>query len=452
MNAVAPTRWRSRTTFVLALSASVIGLGNLWRFSYLVAENGGAPFVVAYVCCLFLLAVPILVAELTLGAHGRAAPVSALRNASDRSLLVRAWMGIGVLACVAGLCLLVLNVIVAGWGMAYIGFMYDGTFSAASPAEVGDHFARFVNTNGPQLVWQTAFLLLVGAVVVLGVRRGLGVLAWFCLPAMLAMLGFLVKFALDYGDLTATREYLLTAKWVDFSSRSVLVAMGQAFFSLGIGLGVGLCFGAYSPDRVPVLRSVLAVAVLDTVFSLLAGLAILAIVFANNIEAASGPTLLFVSAPYAFGNIALGEQFGAGFFLFLVLASFGSAVALMEPAVAALVEGLRMRRFTATVIVIGLVWLATFTIVSALDPDMEIAWFGNQNLLLVFDRFAADVLVPLVSLATAIFVGWRMRPEILQRVLGRESAGLFWVWRLLLRFFAPAAIVLLLLALPRLGV
>lgn len=439
-------RWRSRTTFVLALSASTVSLGNLWRFSYLTGEYGGAPFVITYVLCLFLLAVPVLVAEVAIGSHGRGGPVAAVVQACDRSLRWRGWAGLGVLACLTGLLVLTFYVVVAGWGLAYVGFMYDGTFSAARAGEVGAHFERFLAAPRSQLLWVSAFLALTTAVVALGVRRGLGLVVWFIVPGLIAILGFLIKFGFDSGDMVATKAFLFTTRAIDFTPQAVLAALGHAFFTLGVGVGTGICYGAYAPERIPIGRSVVAVAVFDTLVGLLAGLAIFPIVFANNMEPAVGPGLLFVSLPYAFGNILQGELFGAGFFALMVLAAWGSAVAIMEPVVAALMHALRLSRITCALIVASTVWLLGLAVVASFEPYAQQHWFGNRNLFAILDGLTAEVLLPLVSLLTAIFVGWRVRPEILKRELGRESGVFFWLWRFSLRFLVPPAIMVLILS------
>lgn len=439
-------RWRTRTTFVLALSASAVSLGNLWRFSYLAGEHGGAPFVVAYVLCLFLLAVPVLVAELALGSHGRGGPITAVMQACDRSLRWRGWALLGVLACFTGILVLTFYVVVAGWGLAYIGFMYDGTFASARAGEVGEHFERFLASPRSQLYWLSGFLTLTSAVVIIGVRRGLGLVVWLVVPGLIALLGFLIKFGFDNGDMVATREFLFSTRAIDFTPQAVLAALGHAFFTLGVGVGTGICYGAYAPDRIPIGRSVLAVAVFDTLVGLLAGLAIFPIVFANNMEPAAGPGLLFVSLPYAFGNIMQGELFGAGFFTLMVLAAWGSAVAVMEPVVVAVRQALRISRFTAALLVGALVWLLCLAVVASFDGYAQQHWFGNRNLFAILDGLTAEVLLPLVSLMTAVFVGWRVRPEILKLELDRESGVFFWFWRFSLRFLVPPAIMLLMLS------
>lgn len=441
--------WRSRTTFVLALSSAAVGLGSLWRFAYLMGEYGGGAFFISYILSLYLLAIPLLVAELAVGAHGRASPLLALRWASDRSLLYRYWMWLGLLACGTGIVIVSYYVVVAGWSLSYMRDMQSGQFSAASVQQLADHFADLLADAERQYYWQSVFLALLVAIVALGLRRGLGTLVWLAVPSIITLLGMLVMFSLDHGDLSATRDYLFRVKWVDFSVESILAAMGHALLTLGVGAGIGISYGAYTHERVPIGRSVMAVAVFDTVIALLAGLAIFPMLFANNLDPAAGPGLFFIGMPYVFGNIGQGEIFGSAFFLLIAVVSLASCAAFMEPSVGAVTQHLRVRRPVAVLIVGAVVWVLAYAVAGSLQEEL---WLGGPNLMALFDTVATGFLLPLVSLGMAVFVGWRMRPEILRVQLGRESDVFFSLWRGLLRYIAPLVLgLLMLIAYSQLG-
>ena len=440
-----PDRWQLRSTFFLALTASAIGMGNLWRLSYLMAEYGGGAFLITYMLCLFLIAVPVMVAEVALGRYGGPSSVAAISLASDSAGLSQGWRLIGVLACLTGIMILAFYIVVAGWSLAYAGFMHGGIFSAAPAAEVGAHFDFYLAQSPPQIYWQSLFLLAVAAPVVFGVQRGLATVVWVAVPLMLIMLAFLVKFGLDYGNIDAVRDYLLSTTRTDFTPQLALVALGHAFFTLGVGVGIGIAYGAYAPQRTPLGRSIMMVAIFDTVFAMVAGLAIYAAVFASNMTPAAGPGLLFISLPYAFGNLDQGDLAGTVFFALMAVAALGSAIAILEAIVATMKHQFLMQRFTATLLAGATVWLLSLAVVDSLSPGAGMGWFGKPNLMSLLDSLTATLLLPLVALLIALFVGWGLRSDILRLELARDSSVFFSLWRFLLRYIATPAIALLLL-------
>jgi NSS family neurotransmitter:Na+ symporter len=435
--------WRSRTTFVLALAAAAVGLGSLWRFAWLMGTHGGGPFMLSYIACLFLLAVPLLIAELVLGIHGRDAPAQALRHVADRALLSRGWCWLGVAFTVTALLLLGCQVVVAGWAIAFAQLLQGTVFSDASARLVGQEFTRLLESPHQQILWQAGFMAAVGLVSAAGIRRGVGAVAWLVIPAMLTLLGVLVQFSLDHGDLAAARDFLFTVRPIDVDSDTFFAALGHAVLTLGIGLGVGITYGTYAPRRIPVARSVLAVAVIDTLVALLAALAIFPVVLANNVVPNSGPGLLFISLPYAFANLPQGEPFGVLAMVVLLVAIFGMAIALLEPAVASLRRSLRLPRLLAVAVAAGAAWALSAAVTLSLASD---GWLAGNNLLALIDGLVADVLVPVLALVTSLLVGWAVDPGILREQLSRESALFFSLWRWLLRYIAPLALAVILLA------
>jgi len=294
-----------------------------------------------------------------------------------------------------------------------------------------------------QIRWQTVFILLLAGLLALGVRRGLGLLVWLAVPLMMALLGLLVRFAFDSGDLEAARAFLFTTRPMDFTAQSVLAALGHALLSLGAGVGAAIVFGAYAPGHLPIGRSVMAVALFDTVLALLAGIAILPVVLANNVLPAGGPALLFLSAPYAYGNLIHGEFFGVLFFALMAVAALGSAAAMLEPAVALLIQHLRLSRPMSALLAALGVWMLAWVTAASLGAD---GWLGVHNLLARIDFLAAGVLLPLAALAAAVLVGWVLRREVLRPYFTRESDLSFSLWRALLRYITAPAILLVLAA------
>ena len=427
-------RWRSRTTFVLALSIATVGVGNMWRFAWLMGENGGGPFVLSYLCCLLLIGVPLLAAEVVLGTHGRGSPLLSVAwalHAADRS---RIWLAVPVMTSLAALMMLVACLVVAGWAIYYAFQQQLGTFAAMPLEDVSSYLAaRLANPTGllgAQLVAATAVALLGVA----GVRRGIGLYAWLALSMLVWLLGVLVRYAIDFGDLGAAGAYLFSWQTIDFDGGSFLAALGHALFTLSIGVAVGMTFGAYAPSRLPVLRSVIAVALFDLVVAVAAGVALYPLLFAANLEPARDFALLFVGVPYTYGAMPFGDLYGALFFLMVAIAALGSALALLEPALAILEQQLRVSRRLAAPALVALAWLASCFATAGLA--------GDGALLALIDRASGLVLIPLVMLLLALLVGWRLPLPLLREELRREPGALVTVWYFLLRFVAAPVIAI----------
>ncbi|MDJ0878387.1 MAG: sodium-dependent transporter [Halieaceae bacterium] len=437
--------WGSRTTFVFALTASAIGLGNLWRFSYLLGEQGGAPFLVAYLVCLFLVAAPVLIAEILLGSHGRGNPVSALLYTARRSEISRGWVVIAWLAGIASILVLAYLSVVAGWGLAYIEKLQAGIFADASAADAGREFSEMLAGPRTLVQWQTIYIILVFVVSGLGIYRGLGPLFWLVGPVLLVSLGALIEFALVHGNMERAGNFLFSVNLYDFDATSILIAMGQAFYTLGIGLGVGMAFGAYAPDKIPLGRVVIAVALFDVLIALAAGIAIFPLVFATNLEPTMGPGLVFVGLPYAFGNMPQGELLGALFFLMTSMVALGSGVALAEPAMAWMTERMRIARPAAALLLGGAVWILALGASLSFNIWHDVYVIDDLNLFRFLEVLTTCVLLPLAALLTALLVGYRVRRDILRVELYRESKHFVFLWRACLRYIAPPVIVVIML-------
>ncbi len=438
--------WASRTTFVLALTASALGLGNFWRFSYLLGSHGGASFLLVYLGTLFLVAVPVMIAEVVIGSHGRTNPANSFLRASRRSAVSPWWSLAGWWMVICSILLLAYYSVVAGWTLAYVGKMDAAVLADASAAMVGEHFVDFLSAPTELIYWQTLFIALTFIVSGLGIHRGLGVLFWFVVPLTLVVLAVLINFALQQGDVVAAGKFLFSSVSFDFTASSVLAAMGHAFFTLGIGVGVGVTFGAYAPEKIPIGRTVLAVAILDTFVAIFAGVAIFPLVFANNLEPNMGPALMFVSLPYAFSNMPDGEIFGVLFFLLISVVALASAVAVAEVAMSTLVERLRLRRSIAALSMAALVWLLALPAALSFNLWQEVRWFNGLTLFQLLDILTTQIMMPVAALLVALFAGYALRREVLRVEMYRESNQFYFLWRACLRYIAPPVILVVVLA------
>lgn len=429
---VASERWRSSTTFVLALAVATVGLGNLWRFAFLMGENGGAPFLLSYVGCLLLVGVPLLTAEVVLGAHGRGSVLLTLGWAAQVAGRSRLWLSIGVLACLAAFLMLIACILVGGWALAYAFYQHAGEFVAIDLDASAAFLRRRIDAPRELLLAQVATAALATGIVALGVRRGLGLFAWLTFPMLLTLLTFTVLYAVEHGDLIAAGRYLFNWQAIDFSATSFMVALSHAVFTLSVGVAVGMSYGAYAPEQLPILRAVLAVALFDIGVGVAAGLVVFPLLFAANLLPAQDFSLLFIGLPFAFGALPFGDVYGALFYLLVLIAVLGSSVALLEPVLGSLVGQFRVPRP-----VIALLLGVSAGLLSCLAT---VGLRGGGELLISLDAATSRWLMPAVMLLLALFVGWRIPPSILRLELAREPDILFTVWYFLLRFLAAPVI------------
>lgn len=433
--------WRRSWSFIAAATGATVGLGNFWKFAYLAGENGGAVFVLTYLLAVLLVAAPVLVAEVVIGSRGRANPVETMRGVALEAGASPLWQLIGWGSAVAGLLVLSYYSVVAGWGIAYVEKSLAGEFTAGSAQLAGDIFARLLADPVVLLKWQGIFLLAVFVISAIGIRRGLGWMMRVMVPLIFLLLIALVAYSSRVGDFDAALNFLFAVDFSQFSAQVLIKALGHAFFSLSIGVGAMLAFGAYVPDKRSITGMVATVAVMDTLVSLLAGLAIFPLVFSFNMAPSMGPGLMFVAMPYGFGNMIYGQYFSALFFAVVVIAALSSGLALIEAAIAWVSETLGWWRplaafvVTLTVGLLGLLTVLSFN-------RWESLTIAGMTLFTLIDTLVANFILPILGVAIAIFVGWKIRPEVLRDELYVESSHLFSLWYVVLRYIAAPGVLI----------
>lgn len=427
-----PQPWQGRTTLVFALASAAIGVGNIFRFPYLLGEHGGAPFFIAYAATLLLVVVPVLVAEVMLGSHGRGSPLGAMRWAADQSGRWVSWSWLGTVQALIGLLLAVEMVQVAAWFVDRAELLHDGQMAAASAADMANNFAALTNNHPRMWLLMGGLLIAAGTLSALGIQVAMLVIGWLVLPAMsVAMLG-LLDYSLNEGDLKLAGEFLFARQYDRFNFAGVMAGMTSALCTMAAGVGVGLCFGARTPRDVSLLRSVAAASLLDTAFAVALAVAVQPLLFASNTLPAEGLALVFVAIPYAYTNLSLGDVYGALFFGTMALASFAALIVFMQPAMQILRQQGGMRRVSSTLLVIS----SVFTLALILTER-------GASALLWLDVSLSSVLLPLSMLLVAVFVGWRMPRPIVRGELYREPYWLFVSWWELLRLIVPTVIGLI---------
>jgi NSS family neurotransmitter:Na+ symporter len=440
--------WASRWTFILAATGSAVGLGNIWKFPYMAGENGGGAFVLVYLVCIALIGIPVMMAEVLIGRRGRHSPINSMRYVTQEAGMSRGWTGIGWMGVLAGLLIMAFYSVVAGWALKYVWATASGAFEGLSSEQIGAQFFTLLGTPKELFLWHSVFAVMTAAVVALGVNRGLGAAANVMMPLLFISLLILVAYSFFHGDFAAGFHFLFDFEFQRLSWSGVLKAMGHAFFTLSLGMGAIMAYGAYMPAHASIGRTVISIGILDTVVALCAGLAIFPIVFANPpLQPGAGPGLLFVSLPIAFSAMPLGEIFGTLFFILVSLAAWTSSVSLIEPGVAWLVESKKFRRAPATFMLTFIAWLLGVTCVLSFNLWADVKpWFLLFKTPFDFlDFLTSQLMLPLGGLFIAIFVGWCMHKRVVEQELDAEGHALFDSWRFVVRFVSPTLVALVMI-------
>ncbi len=438
--------WSSGWTFILAAVGAAVGLGNIWRFPYVVGENGGAAFILVYVLCVVFVAIPILIGELMIGRRGSNSPPRAMASVAREAGRSKLWTLVAWLGLIAGFLIATYYSVIAGWTLAYIQKAIMG-FGGASAMEVGSQFDDLQASPLAMTGWHTLFMIITMTIVGRGLHGGIEKAVTIMMPALFAMLLLMIGYAAVAGDFAAAVDFLFSADFSKIDGGSVLTAIGQAFFSIGVAMGLMMVYGAYVPKDVSLTRSAIIIAGADTLVALLAGLMIFPLVFANGLDPAAGPSLIFRTLPAAFVGMAGGSFFGALFFLLLAFAAVTSLIALIEPLVAYAIDKWGLSRRNACVAVGALAWtiglgsVVSFNEWSDFMPLGMFALFEEMTFFEVIDYLSANIFMPVGGILIALFVGWRMQVSTLREELPAMSATVFTIWLWMIRVVAPLAIV-----------
>lgn len=441
--------WGSRTAFVLAAAGSAIGLGNIWRFPYLTGQNGGAAFVLIYLFIVLLIGLPVMMAEVSLGRRTRRNPVGAFEGAAPNS----AWRNVGVLGVITGFAILSYYSVVAGWTLAYTLKAVTGAFThLTDPGKTGRLFEHFVGDSQSVLTYHALFMALTVAVVMGGVRRGIERWTFILMPILFLMLILLVLRAVTLEGAGQGIAFYLKPDFSKVTTATFLAALGQAFFSLSLGMGAMITYGSYLSQSEDVVVTTAAVSLFDTVIALLAGLVIFPALFSvGGAEPTAGPKLVFVVLPAIFQRIPFGGLFGGVFFVLLAVAALTSAISLLEVCVAYMTDEKGWTRHKACFLAGGGAFIlgipaALSTGASTFLSSIPLLQMGFLDLM---DMLFGNVALTVGGFLLCVFVGWYWSPEEALAAVMEGSAypSLGRPWFLLIRYLCPLAIGTILLQL-----
>ncbi len=438
--------WSGRLAFILASIGAAVGLGNIWKFPYTLGSSGGSAFVLVYVIAILLVATPIMLAEMIIGRRARRSAPAAMQTLALEHGASRKWSFVGWMGLFALFLVLSFYSVIAGWTAAYLVKTASGSMSGLSPAEVGANFGNFLHEPGQMIFWHFLFTAATVFVVSRGVRIGLERLVKVLMPALLITLVALVINSAFVGDFQAAVDFLFTADVSKLTPVVVLAAVGQAFFSVNVGVGAVLTYSAYLPKEVNLFRSAIIVALGDTFVALLAGLAIFPIVFANNLDPGEGPGLIFVTLSTAFAQMPGGALIGSAFFAMIIFAALTSSISMLESMTARVYEIRGVSRTAAAVLIgsgtflVGLITVFSFSTWETTYPLGQFAVFAGKTPFDLIDYLVSNILMPLGGMLYALFAGWWLTKDTCLDEIGLADGAVFRLWLLLVRVIAPLAV------------
>ncbi len=446
MATITAESWSGRLAFILASIGAAVGLGNIWKFPYTLGSSGGSAFVLVYVIAILLVATPIMLAEMIIGRRARQSAPTAMQTLGRESGTSGKWSLVGWMGLFALFLVLSFYSVIAGWTAAYLVKAASGALSGQSPQEVGAEFGEFLHDPRQMIFWHFLFTAATVFIVSRGVRVGLEKVVRILMPALFLTLIALVINSAFVGDFATAIDFLFTADMSKITPEVLLAAVGQAFFSVNVGVGAVLTYSAYLPKDVNLFRSAIVISIGDTLVAILAGLAIFPIVFANNLDPAEGPGLIFVTLSTAFAQMPAGSIIGSAFFAMIIFAALTSSISMLETMTARCSEVRGMSRSRAAILIgsgtflAGLVTVFSFSTWENTFPLGNFEVFAGKTPFDLIDYLVSNILMPLGGMLYALFAGWWLSRDTTLSEIGLSDGAMFKLWLLLVRIIAPLAV------------
>ncbi|MDB2544284.1 sodium-dependent transporter [Woeseiaceae bacterium] len=449
-SSVTQEQWSSRYGFLLASVGFAVGLGNIWRFPYVTGQNGGSAFLFIYLAAALIIGLPLLITELSIGRRGKSSAPGSIVNVAEASGASRSWGLVGSLGVFCAFIILSYYSVMSGWTLDYFFRAASGSLEGITANESMKMFSALNNNPWKLLFWNTIIYLLVIFVVRQGVQAGIERAVKVLMPALFVILVVMMIYSAIAGDLIAATRFLLEPDFSKVTSSMIMQAVGQAFFSIGIGWGTLIVFGSYLPDDVSIPRSAVILIFADTFVALLAGFAIFPLVFGYGLTPTSGAGLAFETLPLAFGQMPGGAFFGALFFLLLITASLSSCIGIAESVVSWVSDKWNIERKKGILLTASMAWfLGIFSILSFgrwsdFYPLEFIPLFAGKTIFYSLDFLAANILLLIGSMLVAVFFGWFTTKKIKEIEIGIESPKWFDFWHFMIRFIVPLVLFIIL--------
>lgn len=432
----------SRFGALVAMAGSAVGLGNLWRFPYLVGENGGAAFIIVYLIMIVLLCLPIFVSEFVIGRRSQKNAFSAFRDLSGGT----AWKWAGLMTVLVPLVVLSYYSVIGGWSVEYILKACTFSFTGdASQAAMSSMFTDFVSSPWMPLICHTIFLAATAIVVMVGIKDGIEKFSKVVMPLLFVIVIAIAAYSITLPGADKGLKYLFQPDFSKIDGQACASALGQAFFSLSLGFGTIMTYASYVSKEENILFQSTSTALSDTLFALIAGVAIMPAVFAFGLDPQSGPGLVFETLPFVFGKMPAGGLIAILFFIALFVAAITSSISMLEVPVAYLIEERKMSRVASCILVFAVCWVLGAFCSLSFGPLSDVLIAG-RSIFEFFDNLSSNILMTLGSLLTVLFVGWRLKKTDIYEEFTNggtltTNVKIFGILWFLIRYIAPVTII-----------
>lgn len=439
------TRWSSQTAFIFAAAAAAVGLGNIWRFPYLAGEHGGGAFVLVYLFFVVILGIPLMTAEVIIGRIGRHNAINSMKRVALKTGHSKHWQLVGGMGILTAFLIMSYYFVITGWVLDYVVTAFSNSLKHLTSVNANQDFHALQSSAFRMLAGTT--VVVVGNVFIIsfGIKRGLERAVMFLFPALIALLAILVVYSAFSGGMKPALRFLFQPDFHALTPKVILIALGQAFFSLNIAMGIGITFSAFIPNNVSLVPCIAAIAITDTLIAVMSGLVIFPLVFIHHMTPTVGPSLIFKTIPIAFTSIPFGNIAETLFFLLLFFAAFTSTMSMLEVIAAWVKESRNWSQSTATIVCGTAGWVLSIgTILSFSHPHL--LTIAGKSFFDLIDYLTSGIFLPVGGILIAIFSGWLLPDWLIRDKLNWNTDSIwFRYWRFIQRYIAPMAIFFILL-------
>ena len=430
-------QWASNIGFILAAAGSAVGLGNIWKFPYLAGANGGGAFVIIYLAMIILIGFTVMLGEMAIGRKTHMSAVDAYKKLNKK------WAFVGLIGVVVGFCILSFYSVIGGWVLNYIAKYITGGIAGT---EAAGYFTGFISGTTQPILWHFVFMALTAVIVLKGVSGGIEKASKFMMPALFILLIVVAIRSVTLPGAGAGLEFYLKPDFSQVTIKTLVAALGQAFFSLSLGMGAIITYGSYLGSTENLEKNAILVPTIDTLVALLAGFAVLPAVFAFGFEPGAGPSLMFITLPSVFDAMPFGQIFGILFFILVFFAALTSAISLLEVVVAFVIDSFKLERKKVTIAMSVVLFLIGIPCSLANGPVLSESLIFGMNFFDFMSFIAESVLMPLGGLLMCIFIGyiWGM-DNIIKEIScdGRYKFASRGFFTIMIKYIAPVLIFII---------